>query len=284
MPGQESENSNPDIMDAYAGVLHGDDNADMPPLPENADSSELLDYMVLVLSRRLHVEKAFKGGYMLNQLLGNNSRMTYDVDFSIHLKEDYEQVKHVLQEIADQFMNMGIIKDYKLKDTIEERMSGGIDFYGDDGRKILGADVGLHDIHWGIRQYQISVAVVQGFEIERMLSDKLIAILSRKRFRRTKDLYDFFAIICSFDCDYQKLSEYIKRRGNAEWENIPFSDVVLIEYKKAWEKLILRSSVTGEALYKPEFSTVIQQFYKIALPLKAEIDFQFWDHLKQELR
>lgn len=280
MPGQESENSNPDIMDAYAGVLHGDDNADMPPLPENADSSELLDYMVLVLSRRLHVEKAFSG-YMLNQLLGNNSRMTYDVDFSIHLKEDYEQVKHVLQEIADQFMNMGIIKDYKLKDTIEERMSGGIDFYGDDGRKILGADVGLHDIHWGIKQYTFKIACVNGFETERMLSDKLIAIMSRKRFRRTKDLYDFFILTSHFDFNYQKLQEYVKRRGTAEWDNIPFSDIVLAEYKKAWDKLFLLS-LDGSVLPKPEFNTVLLQYYAIALPLKEGAKFELWNH--RELR
>lgn len=202
----------------------------------------------------------------------------------IHVKEDYEQVKCVLTEIAEQFKSIGIIHDYKMKDTIEEKMSGGIDFYGIDGRKVLGADVGLHDIHWGIKQYQLNIAVVEGFEIERMLSDKLIAILSRKRFRRTKDLYDFYVITASFDIDYQKLTQYIKLRGNAEWDNIPFSDTALIEYKKAWEKLILRSSVTGEELYKPEFEIVIQQFYRIALPIKAGRKFSFWNHQTFELR
>lgn len=273
-----------DVMDAYAGVQHGDNNSDLPPIFPNASNQELLDYMVLALSRRLNVEKAFKGGYMLNQLLGNASRMTRDVDFSIHNQDDYESVKRVLAEIAENFKREGIINDYKMKDTIKQTMSGGIDFYGFDGRKILGVDVGLHDIHWGIKQYQLDVAVVEGFEIERMLCDKLIAVLSRKRFRRTKDLYDFFAITSSFDFDYQKLQEYIARRGNAEWDNIPFSDTAAVAYKKAWERLVLRSFITGEDLHKPDFDSVIQRFYKIAIPLKAGIKFQYWNHHTFELR
>lgn len=281
MEKNRKNNSNPDRMDPYAGISHGDDNCDLPPLFSDADPKELLDYMVLVLSRRLHVEKAFKGGYMLNQLLGSASRMTHDVDFSIHWKEDYEQVKQVLKEIAEQFADLGIICEYKLKESIEEGISGGIDFYGTDGRKVLGVDVGLHDIHWGIKQYTFAITCLDGFEIERMLADKLIAIMSRKRFRRTKDLYDFFILTSHFNFDYKKLQDYVERRGTAEWDNIPFSDVVLVEYKKAWDKLFLQSP-DGRVLPKPDFHTVLLQYYTIALPLKDGADFSLWDH--RELR
>lgn len=80
-------------------------------LPKSATSQEALDYMVLVISRRLQRPNAFKGGYLLNQLLGNKSRLTHDVDFSITFKE------------------AGLIEAFRVKETIAPRQSGGIDFY-----------------------------------------------------------------------------------------------------------------------------------------------------------
>lgn len=58
---------NKDIMNVYAGVEHADDNSDLPALTGNETSNQLLDYMVLVITRRLTIAKAFKGGYMLNK-------------------------------------------------------------------------------------------------------------------------------------------------------------------------------------------------------------------------
>lgn len=89
---------------------------------------------------------------------------------------------------------MGYVANYSIKEEIHERMSGGIDFYAEDGHKVLGVDVGLHDISYGIKHYNLEFTDVDAFTVERMLSDKLIAITTRKRFRRTKDLYDLYAI------------------------------------------------------------------------------------------
>ncbi len=58
--------------------------------------NELLDQMVLMLSQDIECEKAFKGGYMLNQLL-DNSRMTHDVDLSICNLEDFKEIEGVLK-------------------------------------------------------------------------------------------------------------------------------------------------------------------------------------------
>ncbi len=116
----------------------------------------------------------------------------------------------------------------------------------------------------GVQRYDLSIASLDGFEIERMLADKIIAILSSKRFRRTKDLYDFYIIVWSFDFDLRKLCSYIDRRGGAAWDNIPFSDVVLEQYQQAWERLDLVGSQTGKALFKNEFSEVLETFYQKA--------------------
>lgn len=37
----------------------------------------------------------------------------------------------------------------------------------------------------------------------------------------------------------QKLSKYIEIRSGAEWDNIPFNDDIIVQYKRAWDKLEL---------------------------------------------
>ena len=271
-----------EFMDAFASVEHSDENFDLPPLREGMSKIELLDYMVLSVTRTLSVQKAFKGGYMLNKLIKASSRQTSDIDFSISSKEDYEEIKHVLKSIAEKFICYGYISSYKIKETIEEKMSGGIDLYNDTGEKVLGVDVGLHDIGWGVTSYSFDVTTLDGFEIERMLADKLIAITSRKRFRRTKDLYDFFIITSSFDFSFDKLKEYVALRGGAEWENIPFTDVVIREYEKAWNKLRL-IDINGNNLDPIEFSKAVMRFYVIAVPCKENKPLHHWNRLTQRL-
>lgn len=239
-------------------------------MPEFTGTSaqEMLDYMVLVLARCMSCSIAFKGGYMLNQLLGGVSRKTADVDFSIAYKGDYDGIKLWLRKIAEKFIELNLIESYRIKEDIQERQSGGIDMFDSTGRKILGVDVGLHNIGYGIRHYDLGFVEVDGFSIERMLADKLIAITTRKRFRRTKDLYDIYAITNFFDVDYVTLSEYVRIRGGAEWDNIPFNDDVIVQYKQAWEKLDLRSSVNAGSLEKPVFEDALNRFYELAIPLK----------------
>ena len=267
-------------MDLFAGERHnGDEDLDtLPPVKNQSSETELLDYMVLVLSRLMSCDIAFKGGYMLNQLLQGYSRMTHDVDFSIAKKGDYESVKAVLKKIALKFMEQGLIASYKIKEDIAEKVSGGIDMYAADGHKVLGVDVGLHNISYGIKHYDLVFTSVDAFTVERMLADKLIAITTRKRFRRTKDLYDFYAITNFFDVDMRKLSQYVELRSGAEWDNIPFDDDVIVQYKRAWDKLELRNSKTGNKIEKPGFDVVLGRYYALALPVKVGNINGFWRH------
>lgn len=267
-------------MDLFAGEVHnGDEDLDtLPPLSSQASETEMLDYMVLVLSRFMSCDVAFKGGYMLNKLLQGYSRMTHDVDFSIAMEGDYGAVKAVLQKIALKFTEQGLISSFKIKEDIAEKMSGGIDMYAKDGHKVLGVDVGLHNISYGVKHYDLVFTSIDGFTVERMLADKLIAITTRKRFRRTKDLYDFYAITNFFDVDMQKLSKYIELRSGAEWDNIPFNDDIIVQYKRAWDKLELRNYNGNGILEKPEFMDALKRFYQFALPLKYGEIFDRWEH------
>ena len=267
-------------MDLFAGEVHnGDEDLDtLPPLSSQASETEMLNYMVLVLSRFMSCDVAFKGGYMLNKLLQVYSRMTHDVDFSIAMEGDYGAVKAVLQKIALKFTEQGLISSFKIKEDIAEKMSGGIDMYAKDGHKVLGVDVGLHNISYGVKHYDLVFTSINGFTVERMLADKLIAITTRKRFRRTKDLYDFYAITNFFDVDMQKLSKYIELRSGAEWDNIPFNDDIIVQYKRAWDKLELRNYNGNGILEKPEFMDALKRFYQFALPLKYGEIFDRWEH------
>ena len=201
-------------------------------------------------------------------------------DFSIDDEKTYELVKTILTEIAEKFLKLGLIAEYKVKDTIAPTRSGGIDFYGESGKKILGVDVGLHTLSWGVTSYEFDITTLDGFTVERMLSDKIIAILSRKRFRRPKDLYDLWVITNNFDFDPSKVLQFIAKRGNAEWDNIPFSDIILVEYKKAWDSLVLQSP-DESALEKPSFNEeVLPRFNIIALSLKNGSHLDRWDHIQ----
>lgn len=235
--------------------------------------------MALVIARRLQQPKAFKGWYLLNQLLGNQSRMTHDIDFSISDKIAYVAVKELLKEIGDTFCNNHSIASYTIKEDISSQRSGGVDFYSDDGTKILGVGVGLHSLEYGIIEYNFEISVLSGFSIERMLADKIISILSKKRFRRTKDLYDVWVLTNNFDFDARLVYQFIDKRGNAEWQNIPFSDTVLVEYAKAWNKLILQTP-TARDLEKPDFAMVLHRFNNIATVLKEGINLGIWKHLQ----
>lgn len=58
-------------LDAFSMNIF--ESEQMPGLPEFTGESrmDMLDYMVLVTARCISCSVAFKGGYMLNKLLGN---------------------------------------------------------------------------------------------------------------------------------------------------------------------------------------------------------------------
>lgn len=266
-------------MDVFSNTNSTESTQRMPKLLGLESQQEMLDYMVLVLSRYMACSVAFKGGYLLNQLLGNHSRHTTDVDLSIAKKGDYELIKKCLSMIAEKFKSAGLITAYTIKTDIAEGCSGGIDMYDDLGRKVLGVDVGLHNIGYGVRHYDLSFTEIDGFTVERMLADKLVAISTRKRFRRTKDLYDFWAITNFFDINGATLADCIERRGGAEWDNIPFDPAIVEQYLHAWQKLDLRAFDGTDQIEKPNFDDALNRYYEFALALKAgNVNFR-WESM-----
>lgn len=267
-----------ETLDLVEGV-----SDEMPQLTAESTEDDILSYMFLVFARHFGNEVAFKGGYMLKQLI-KDSRYTRDIDFSIETEKNYQKAKHIMKSIIDYFLKIDLISSYEIKDSISPTSSGGMSFkLKRDGRS-LGIDIGLHSLSYGTHIYSLEILPINGFSIERMLADKVSAILSRKRFRRAKDLYDLYILLGLFDVSYLEFTQCVSRR-NPEWENIPFSDTILGEYEKAWNKLVLRSAADKDiVLNKPDFFQTIELFYQFALPVKDEYVFKFWDHVEKTWR
>lgn len=130
-----------------------------------------------------------------------------------------------------------------------------------------------------VREYGNKLA----FTVERMLSGKVTAILSRKRFRRPKYIYDVYCLTNVFDYDSTLVTDFILKRtegAGAEWRNYPFTEVVLREYEKAYNSLNVRA-VTKTYFDKPEFDKVMQRFDLICSKLLYPDLRPIWDHTKE---
>lgn len=223
-----------------------------------ADSSdmEILDYVVAGLCKCLDTKKmAFKGGYVLNKIIKDDvPRNTIDVDFSIQIEDYYGRVKQVLCNIGESLKCNGIIDAYELKQDISLTCSVGIKLIRNTkDKKDLGVDVGLHNIEHGIVPINLIGNDAYRFSVERMLSDKISAIYSRKRFRRPKDLYDFYIITNCFDVDLKLLRNEVEIRGGIEWNLSPMKQEIVEEYRKAYNKLnisrVSSSDIEDATLY-----------------------------------
>lgn len=225
--------------------------------------NDKLDYMVLTLVREFGDKLAFKGGYMLSKLIPKVARQSTDIDFSIDYDTLYYDMLDTLRGIGDHFISEGYIAKYTLKESIEPHKSGGVDFYAESGEKVLGIDIGWHPTNWGTMNTDIGIASVRHFTIERMVSDKFTAILTKKRFRRAKDLYDLYQIMQYYDLDLDELRNCIAKRDAdtpVEWEHFPFDETVLREYGKAYDKLRVISIYSDKLIEKPPFKEAVDRY------------------------
>jgi predicted nucleotidyltransferase component of viral defense system len=253
----------------------------LPEISKDSTRSEILDYIMVFLCERIDVSvSVFKGGYVLTKLIPNEARLTEDIDFSISEERQYYDIIPVLKDLGENLLSLGIIASYEVKDTIAPTSSGGIKMMPVDGSSNIKIDIGWHDLSWGVSSWQCLGFNCNRFEVERMLSDKISAIYSRKRFRRTKDIYDFYILTNNFDVSLSKLREYITKRGLIEWDRDPFREDVLTEYAKSYDKLRVQTA-TGELINKPEFNKIILRLRYFMNEYNSNC---IWDHLERAFK
>lgn len=232
-----------------------------------------LDYMFMTLVQEFGDNLTFKGGYMLTKILNRGlSRRTEDIDFSILTDEIYDNIKDKLSAIGEFFISKGVVARYEIKPEVQPTMSGGVKFYNEEGQVILGVDVGWHDTTYCVTNYKINNIDCKGFRPERMVGDKLMSILSRKRFRRSKDLYDLYII--SLECDLDLTAVHaciVKRMGNDSlWDTWPFDENIMREYRKAYDKLDVRS-IDGSLIKKASYEEAFEILSVIAPAVKRSV-------------
>lgn len=233
----------------------------------NSESSdiEILDYIMVMLCHCLDTSKmAFKGGYILNKIMPVPvSRDTRDIDFSIAVIDYYKDVSEVLSKVGDNLVADGVIQSYEVKETITSTSSGGIKLHRNSSKlKDMGVDVGLHDIDHGVVPMSIIGIDANRFSTERILSDKISAIFSRKRFRRPKDLYDFYILTNCFNVSMSDLLNEVNIRSAIDWDASPFRDEVKVQYKKAYDSLIITNPKNSEKVVsKPDFGVVLDRVF-----------------------
>lgn len=237
--------------------------------PDSTDI-EILDYIIVFVCSRIKsvTSYAAKGGYVLMKIIPDLARYSHDIDLSISSGEQYELVKEVLHELGDILKSKDVISGYEIKETISPTSSGGIKLMREGNKKDLGIDIGWHDLSYGIKSWNILNEDFERFTVERMLADKLSAIYSRKRFRRTKDLYDVHIITSSCTVDADKVREYLERRG-IDWDASPFKDVVIKEYARGYDKLDI-TSCNGKLIDKPDFSVCMKSLARLVAAIRGE--------------
>lgn len=115
------------------------------------------------------------------------------------------------------------------------------------------------------------------FEVERMLSDKISAIYSRKRFRRTKDIYDFYILTNNFDVNMSQLRQYIINRGLIDWNADPFREEVVTQYAKAYDKLNVVTQ-NGVLIDKPELNKILLRLREFMNNYNNDVT---WNHVER---
>lgn len=226
-------------------------------ITKDSPREDILDYIMIFLCERIDIKlSVFKGGYVLTKLMPDEARMTEDIDFSISEEHQYYDIIPVLEDLGNDLIRLGVITGYEVKPTIGERSSGGIHMMTLGNIPDLKIDIGWHDLSWGVSSWSCVGFDCKRFEVERMLSDKISAIYSRKRFRRTKDIYDFYILTNNFDVSLPKLKEYIINRGLIDWNADPFREEVVTQYAKAYDKLTV-ATCDGRIINKPELDKIL---------------------------
>lgn len=242
---------------------------------------EILDWIMIFLCERIDLSYSyFKGGYVLTKLMSKEARQTEDINFSISEEGQYYEIKNILIQLGEALKGKGVIEDFEVKETIAPTSSGGISMTTSSDKKNIKIDIGWHDMSYGVTSWKCFGFDCNRFEIERMLSDKISAIYSRKRFRRTKDIYDFFILTNNFDVDFSKLNKYIELRGLIDRNADPFREEVVKQYEIAYEKLVIRT-INDKPVSKPSLREILTRLELFMDGL--DNGFLKWNHLTRSV-
>lgn len=165
-------------------------------------------------------EVVLQGGYLVNKVL--KSRATIDIDLSMSDILTWDRLLPKLHNCGKTLINLGIADEYNIKDPNPESGSCGRFKLYKDSRVVSHVDFGVIHLDYGIEERLLPLELkkdvvtdlrINCFRMERVLSDKVCAILSRQQMRRTKDLFDIYFILSNCSLSYLELYRCLTLAG-----------------------------------------------------------------------
>lgn len=245
------------------------------------DKQQRLTHLVLTAVNVLHDKVALKGGFLLSHILGNRGRMTRDVDLDVIDQKAYDYLIPTLRALGDYYINSGLATDYKIREDLSGDKSGGFIVYSGN-TQFLKCDICSMNLSYGLTFTSIEGKDIQSFSPDRILADKILALLSVKRFRRAKDIYDVYCLTDLFKCNAQTINIYMRNtvtETKGLWDEFPYTVDILIRMEQAYNKLTLLN-LSGETIPKPNWQKVADRFTVFARKVKEPYAPFIWDNEK----
>ena len=229
---------------------------------------ELYLEFFLEVSREVNMRAVLKGNILLNQILPDTARSTKDIDFDILSEDDYNEiVVPLLTKFGESAIATGTADSYEIRE-IQANRSGGIVVYN-QGSSVYEADITLSPKGiFGATKYTFKGEYAYGSTIEKIMSDKTITTLSKRRLRRAKDFYDLYIILTSnIEYDIEKIHERILSQLDSNQldellSSFPFSDEEVSGLTTAWNKLTVYNVLRNEEMQKPEIEILLNTVYR----------------------
>lgn len=226
-----------------------------------ANQRELLTRLVKYLKEHLAPNIAiYKGGLFLGEYTGQ-PRYTQDVDISIFDVKDYIDVQKQLRYFGEELVREGLINSFEFKEEVVEGRSGGAKYRDSTGRILLSIDVSLGA---DILDFHILDTTIAGelrlTTIEQVLADKMSVLYSRKRFRRSKDLFDIYTILKNCEVDMNKFISCLRKREvyPLPVDKAPFNESHYEQMEHAYNTLKIQDAFTEQVIEKPSFEEVVR--------------------------
>lgn len=106
----------------------------------------------------------------------------------------YKMVTGTISKVCDEFVSEGIIEDYRVKDSVQVLFPGGVDLYLHDQRKIS-IKIGLSSKYSHTTLVQTRIGNVRVYNNNKLLSDRIVTILSNEFDTYAKDVYETYKLI-----------------------------------------------------------------------------------------
>lgn len=246
---------------------------------ENAynDSQHLLCYnIVMEILHSFGGGIAFSGGESWEHVISDGTISDAAIKSSKLYSDLIEEITKVGEKLIDHKYSTG----FRIKEKVTNKTTGGFTVYGNSGEKVLRVIMSWRDYTPNELLLEFSFFHGYEFDVEKVLADKLITVLTSGKVLYPSDLYDIYCISNCFDFSADTIFEYITLSADesgVNWQAYPFNDEIILKYSQAYNKLIIYDPVLNEQRELPLFRMVLSRFNTICdalLHRKGVI----WDH------